>query len=206
MYQRMESSDYQTVSQEESSQNDTMILLHEERLYVRKGETLKIDKIKKKSFIYRKLLLFLQKIQTIATHGIVKKTQKTPPKEIAKAEEIKKKYFELKEEMEEMKMISFDDFQDKYIGKIGTPQRDALEKQVEEAVQSYKLGEALKQARQMKQLTQAQLGEKVGVQKAQISRLENGKSITFSTLSRLLKALNIPAYIEMSGVGKVALW
>lgn len=94
--------------------------------------------------------------------------------------------------MEEMKMISFDDFQDKYIGKIGTPQRDALEKQVEEAVQSYKLGEALKQARQMKQLTQAQLGEKVGVQKAQISRLENGKSITFSTLSRLLKALNTP--------------
>lgn len=108
--------------------------------------------------------------------------------------------------MEEMKMISFDDFQDKYIGKIGTPQRDALEKQVEEAVQSYKLGEALKQARQMKQLTQAQLGEKVGVQKAQISRLENGKSITFSTLFRLLKALNIPASIEMSGVGKVALW
>ena len=59
--------------------------------------------------------------------------------------------------MEEMKMISFDEFQDKYIGKIGTPQRDALEKQVEEAVQSYKLGEALTQARQMKQLTQAQL-------------------------------------------------
>lgn len=97
MYQRMESSDYQLVSLKDSSQNDTMILLHEEKLYVRKGETLKIDKIKKKSFIYRKLLLFLQKIQTIATHGIVKKTQKTPPKEIAKAEEIKKKYFELKE-------------------------------------------------------------------------------------------------------------
>ena len=30
----------------------------------------------------------------IATHGIVKKTQKTPQKEIAKAEEIKRKYFE----------------------------------------------------------------------------------------------------------------
>lgn len=94
MYQRMESSDYQMVSLEDSSQNDTMTLFLKEKLYVRKGETLKIDKIKKKSFIYRKLLLFLQKIQTIATHGIVKKT---PPKEIAKAEEIKKKYFELKE-------------------------------------------------------------------------------------------------------------
>lgn len=108
--------------------------------------------------------------------------------------------------MEEMKMISFDDFQDKYIGKIGTPERDAFEKEVEEAVQAYKVGEALKQARKMKQLTQQQLGEKVGVQKAQISRLENGKSITISTLSRLLKALNIPASLDMAGVGKVALW
>lgn len=108
--------------------------------------------------------------------------------------------------MEEMKMISFDDFQDKYIGKIGTPKRDAFEKEVEEAVQAYKVGEALKQARKMKQLTQQQLGEKVGVQKAQISRLENGKSITLSTLSRLLKALNIPASLDMAGIGKVALW
>ena len=32
----------------------------------------------------------------IAIHGIVKKSQKTPPKEITKAEEIRKKYFELK--------------------------------------------------------------------------------------------------------------
>lgn len=34
----------------------------------------------------------------IATHGIVKKTQKTPPKEIAKAEEIRKEYFKKKKE------------------------------------------------------------------------------------------------------------
>ena len=32
----------------------------------------------------------------IATHGIVKKSQKTSPKGITKAEEIRKKYFELK--------------------------------------------------------------------------------------------------------------
>ncbi len=35
---------------------------------------------------------------------------------------------------EEMKMISFDDFQDKYIGKIGTPKRDAFEKKVKKAL------------------------------------------------------------------------
>ena len=32
----------------------------------------------------------------IATHGIIKKTQKTPSKEIAKAEAIRKKYFKNK--------------------------------------------------------------------------------------------------------------
>ena len=32
----------------------------------------------------------------IATHGILKKTQKTPPKEIKKAEEIRREYFENK--------------------------------------------------------------------------------------------------------------
>lgn len=34
----------------------------------------------------------------IATHGIVKKTQKTPAKEIAKAERIRREYFETKGE------------------------------------------------------------------------------------------------------------
>lgn len=32
----------------------------------------------------------------VATHGIIKKTQKTPAKEIAKAEAIRKKYFSSK--------------------------------------------------------------------------------------------------------------
>ena len=32
----------------------------------------------------------------VATHGIIKKTQKTPKKEIVRAEEIMKQYFELK--------------------------------------------------------------------------------------------------------------
>ena len=39
--------------------------------------------------------------------------------------------------MEEMKMISFDDFQDKYIGKIGTPERDAFEKEVKKATKEF---------------------------------------------------------------------
>lgn len=34
----------------------------------------------------------------IATHGIIKKTQKTPSKEIARAEEIRHRYFEAKKQ------------------------------------------------------------------------------------------------------------
>lgn len=37
-----------------------------------------------------------QQTLVVATHGIVKKTQKTPKKEIARAEAIMKQYFELK--------------------------------------------------------------------------------------------------------------
>ncbi len=32
----------------------------------------------------------------VATHGIIKKTPKTPPKEIKRAEEIRKQYFDIK--------------------------------------------------------------------------------------------------------------
>ncbi len=44
-----------------------------------------------------------EKIQTLvlATHGIIKKTGKTPDKEIEKAENIKIKYFELKNKRNE---------------------------------------------------------------------------------------------------------
>ncbi len=53
--------------------------------------------------LYRKIAYRLfafwdteQNTLIVATHGIIKKTQKTPPKEITKAEEIKRKYFEIK--------------------------------------------------------------------------------------------------------------
>lgn len=37
-----------------------------------------------------------EKALVVATHGIIKKTQKTPSKEIAKAEAIRKEYFKNK--------------------------------------------------------------------------------------------------------------
>ena len=52
--------------------------------------------------IQYRLLAFWDKVNgtdtlVIATHGFIKKTQKTPPKEIAKAEEIRTRYFNAKD-------------------------------------------------------------------------------------------------------------
>lgn len=106
----------------------------------------------------------------------------------------------------DMKFIDFEETLDRDLGPVGTSKRDNFERNVDEAVHAYKLGEAIKQARLSQNLTQEQLGEKIGVQKAQISRLERGKSISLSSITRVFKAMGIPLSLEMGKIGKVALW
>ena len=60
------------------------------------------------------------------------------------------------------------------------------------------------EARQL--VTQEELGNLIGVQRAQISRIENGKNLTFSTIARVFKAMGISAKLEIGSMGKVALW
>lgn len=93
-------------------------------------------------------------------------------------------------------------------GKAGTPERDAMEARLKEEIQAYYVGEAIKQARLKQHLTQEELGERVGVKRSQICKLENGKSsITLSTMSRVFKALGIEtATLDLGMAGKVTLW
>lgn len=107
--------------------------------------------------------------------------------------------------MAKMKTYTLDELTDEAIGKAGTPKRDKFEADLKAEIQAYHIGEAIKKARLAKNLTQEELGEKVGVQKAQISRLERGKSITFSSLLRLFTAMEIPLTLDMGGIGKVSL-
>lgn len=97
---------------------------------------------------------------------------------------------------------------DEVWGVVGTPERDQMEAQLKEDLHAYYIGEAIKKARQAQHLTQEQLGERIGVQRAQISRLEKGKSvITLPTMSRVFKALGInSAVLDLGEVGKIALW
>ena len=67
-----------------------------------------------------------------------------------------------------------------------------MEAKLKEELQAYHLGEAIKQERLKQNLTQEELGAKVGVKKSQISKLESGKGIiTLPTMSRVFKALGI---------------
>lgn len=86
----------------------------------------------------------------------------------------------------ELKTYSLAEMKDKYIGKVGTKNRDGYEYELRMDV----LGKMIKTARQERNLTQEELGKLVGVQKAQISKLESSaNSATIDTIIRVFKAL-----------------
>ncbi|MDP1725361.1 MAG: helix-turn-helix transcriptional regulator [Bacteroidota bacterium] len=86
----------------------------------------------------------------------------------------------------EIKTYTLTEMKDKYIGKIGTNARDEYEYELRMDV----LGKMIKSARQERHLTQEELGKLVGVQKAQISKLESSaNSATIDTILRVFKAL-----------------
>lgn len=100
-----------------------------------------------------------------------------------------------------MKLYTHEEMLDRVLGK-GTPERNEYETQMN----SFLMGEAIKKARQSKHLTQEQLGEMMGVKRAQVSRIEKGHNLTFSTIARAFKAMGISASFEIAGFGKVDLW
>jgi HTH-type transcriptional regulator/antitoxin HipB len=98
-----------------------------------------------------------------------------------------------------MKTFSLDEVQDQIIGKVGTPARDKFEYNLQIDL----VGKAIKQARLERQLTQEELGKLIGVQKAQISRLEsNAGNVTMDTLMRVFGALKakVMLHVELPNV------
>ena len=96
--------------------------------------------------------------------------------------------------MAQMKLTPADNMKDKLWGKRGTPEREAMEAKLKEDVNAYIVGEAIRKA--------------IGVQRAQISKLEKGTSvITLPTMSRVFQALGIAtATLDLGIAGKIALW
>ena len=83
-----------------------------------------------------------------------------------------------------LKLKSLDVFIDEQYGKKGTPKRSKFERGYEE----FKLGSLIHEARVQKGLTQEQLAEKCGTNKAYISKVENNiKDVRISTLQKIIE-------------------
>ncbi|MDY0078916.1 MAG: helix-turn-helix transcriptional regulator [Bacteroidales bacterium] len=85
-----------------------------------------------------------------------------------------------------MKKYTLDELTDQYIGEKGSMEREQFEFELKLDM----LGDIVKKARNEQQLTQEQLGKLVGVQKAQISKIENNaKDVRLSTIIKVFNAL-----------------
>ena len=85
-----------------------------------------------------------------------------------------------------MKSYKLSEAEDLLIGLRGTPQRDEYEFELKTEL----IGDMIKRVRKERNLTQEQLGELVGVKKAQISRLENNtKNVTVETIIKIFNAM-----------------
>ena len=85
-----------------------------------------------------------------------------------------------------MKTYTLDEVMDTHIGKRGTANRERFERELHLDL----VGVLIREARLERKLTQEQLGKLVGVQKAQISKLENNSSnVTIDTILRVFTAL-----------------
>ena len=85
-----------------------------------------------------------------------------------------------------MKSYKLSEAEDLLIGPKGTAERDEYEFELKTEL----IGDMIKKVRKDRKLTQEQLGELVGVKKAQISRLENNtKNVTVETIIRIFNAM-----------------
>ena len=100
-----------------------------------------------------------------------------------------------------MKTYSHDEMLDIVIGKKGTAERTDYENLFQQLL----LGEAIKQSRIERNMTQDDLGQMLGVKKSQISRMEHGTNMSLSTLSNVFAALGIRAEIFTDNGLRIAL-
>lgn len=86
-----------------------------------------------------------------------------------------------------IKTYTLSEMKDQYIGKPGTQDRESYEYELRMDL----LGRMIKATRQERKMTQEELGKLIGVQKAQISKLESSaNSATINTILKVFQALN----------------
>ncbi len=108
---------------------------------------------------------------------------------------------ENKNKMEKMKIYSQAEMLDRTLGPKGTPERDEYDAKVDD----YMIGLAIRRAREAQNLTQEQLGERIGVQRARICSIERGTNLRLSTIRRIFTALGIEVKLDIANMQPIPL-
>ena len=111
---------------------------------------------------------------------------------------------EMKNNKKELEIFTFDQIKDEFIGEVGTVKRSLYEQQLQMEI----LGDLIKKVRIKRNMTQEELGKLIGVQRAQISKLENNTTnVTIETILRVFSALKAKVNFNvelMEGEFKIA--
>ena len=91
-----------------------------------------------------------------------------------------------------MKTYKIEEVEDILLGTRGTTQREYYEQELDE----FYIGEAIRQARLSKNLTQEELGARIGVQSAQISRIQELAHLYFNLQVCHEKRTGIEIYLS----------
>ena len=67
----------------------------------------------------------------------------------------------------------------------------------------HEIGTLIAKERQLRTMTQEELGSTIGIGKAQISKIESGNSLSIKTISALLKKLNLEMDISLHSIQKI---
>ena len=130
----------------------------------------------------------------IVTNGFVNKTNETPFKEILKAVRLKQYYLSVSKAYLANETHKLDKLLDEHIGARGTKNRAVFDQQSF----AYVLGQHVKEVRKKRALSQVDLGNLVGVQKAQISKIENGNSqLRIDSLVKVFGALRAELHLSV---------
>ena len=96
-----------------------------------------------------------------------------------------------------MKTYKIEEIKDRFIGKKGSLQRENYENELRLDL----LGDAIRQTRIKRNLTQEQLGKLIGVQKAQICKLENNfKDARINTTLKVFDALRTKILFNVKNI------
>lgn len=100
-----------------------------------------------------------------------------------------------------MKTYTQEEMLDRTLGMKGTPERDEYDAKVDD----YLVGLAIRRAREAQNLTQQQLGERIGVQRSRICSIERGSNLRLSTIRRVFSALGMEVKLDISSMPSIPL-